>query len=76
MTFNRILLIQYAIITLKLVDYYYIERRKIMKNTKIKKNLALFVCTIAMSVAAVSTSMCAFWFFNEPKMPKSLYKLD
>jgi len=47
-----------------------------MMNSKIKKNLALLFCTITMAVAAVSTSMCPFWFFDECKMPKSLYKVD
>ena len=47
-----------------------------MKNMKIKRSFALLICTIAMSVAAASTTMCAFWWFNECQMPKCLYKLD
>ncbi|MDP4177185.1 MAG: cyclic lactone autoinducer peptide [Bacillota bacterium] len=47
-----------------------------MKNLKIKKKLALLICTIAMAIAATSSSLCAWWFFAETKMPKSLYKLD
>ncbi|MCB2354696.1 cyclic lactone autoinducer peptide [Clostridium estertheticum] len=46
------------------------------KKFEIKKFLALLFCTITMSIAAVSTSLCPFWMFNECKMPKSLYKID
>ena len=48
----------------------------IMKNFELKKKLALLVCTIAMSIAATSTSLCMFWYLDEIKMPESLYKLD
>jgi len=47
-----------------------------MKNSIIRKRLAVLVCSIAMAVAATSASMCIWWGFNESKMPKSLYKLD
>jgi hypothetical protein len=47
-----------------------------MKKSKIKENLALLICAIAMAFATASTSMCVYWWFNECKMPKSLYKLD
>lgn len=47
-----------------------------MKTLITRKKLALFVCTIAMTVAAVSSSMCFWWLLSESKMPKSLYKLD
>lgn len=47
-----------------------------MRFLKVKKNLAVLICTIAMAIAATSSSMCLIWLFNESKMPKSLYKLD
>lgn len=47
-----------------------------MKNFINKKKLALLVCTIAMATATTSSSLCAWWFFDEVKMPKSLYKPD
>ncbi len=45
-----------------------------MKNNKIKKYLALFICAAAMLIANTSSSMCWACLFEEPKMPKSLYK--
>ena len=47
-----------------------------MKTLVIRKKLALLICTIAMAVAATSSTMCIWWMFNESKMPKSLYKVD
>jgi len=47
-----------------------------MKNSIIRKRLALLVCSIAMAVAAASSSMCIWWLTEESKMPKSLYKVD
>jgi len=46
-----------------------------MKITKIKSFLALSLSAVAMLVATTSSTMCS-WFFEEPKMPKSLYKVD
>jgi hypothetical protein len=47
-----------------------------MEKLNFKKTLALLICAIAMSAAAASTSLCIVWWFNECKMPKSLYKFD
>lgn len=47
-----------------------------MKDSKFSKKIALIICTIAMSIAAASSSMCFYWWFYEPKMPKSLIKRD
>ena len=46
-----------------------------MKINKLKNFLALSLSAIAMMVAAASSTMCCF-YFEEPKMPKSLYKID
>ncbi|OOM79579.1 hypothetical protein CLPUN_15270 [Clostridium puniceum] len=46
-----------------------------MKITKIKSFLALSLSAVAMLVASVSSTMCCT-HFEEPKMPKSLYKVD
>lgn len=45
-----------------------------IKNSKPTKTILLIICTIAMSIAAASSSMCFVWLFYEPKMPKSLIK--
>ncbi len=47
-----------------------------MKNLVTSKKLPLLISTIAMAVAAASSSMCLGWGFSECKMPKSLYKKD
>jgi len=47
-----------------------------MKNLKMRKKYALIISAIAMTVAAASTAMCFLFIFDEPKMPKSLYKVD
>ena len=47
-----------------------------MKITRIKSFLALSLSAIAMFVAATASTMCGFSHFEEPKMPKSLYKVD
>ncbi|WP_160692146.1 cyclic lactone autoinducer peptide [Clostridium sp. C2-6-12] len=46
-----------------------------MKTNKLKNFLALSLSAIAMVVAATSSTMCCV-YFEEPKMPKSLYKVD
>lgn len=46
-----------------------------MKTNRFKNFLALSLSAIAMMVAAASSTMCCF-HFEEPKMPKSLYKVD
>jgi cyclic lactone autoinducer peptide len=46
-----------------------------MKTNKLKNFLAVSLSAIAMMVAATSSTMCCF-HFEEPKMPKSLYKVD
>jgi cyclic lactone autoinducer peptide len=47
-----------------------------MKSFKIKKSMALLISAIAMFAATTSSSLCCWWIFEEPKMPKSLYKVD
>lgn len=47
-----------------------------MKMTKFKNSLALLLSALAMLVASTSASMCKNGRFEEPKMPKSLYKRD
>lgn len=49
-----------------------------MKITKIKNVIALAIAAGAMYVASTSATMCVAWggFFEEPKMPESLYKRD
>lgn len=47
-----------------------------MEKRSIKKLIALLASTIAMLVATTSSSMCWSHIFAEPKMPKSLYKMD
>lgn len=46
-----------------------------MKITKIKSFLALSLSAVAMLIATTSSTMCSY-FCEEPKMPKSLYKVD
>lgn len=47
-----------------------------MKNLKMSKKLPILISTVAMAIAATSSSMCLWVTFNECKMPKSLYKAD
>lgn len=47
-----------------------------MKIIKIKSLLALSLCAAAMFVASTASTMCGMSHFEEPKMPKSLYKVD
>ncbi|MGE5627773.1 MAG: cyclic lactone autoinducer peptide [Solirubrobacterales bacterium] len=47
-----------------------------MKLANIKKCLALVICAVSMVLAQTSSSMCLFFLAKEPKMPKSLYKVD
>lgn len=46
-----------------------------MKSQKIKKWLALILSSVAMVAATTASTMCIFFLFDEPKMPKSLYKV-
>lgn len=43
---------------------------------KFKKSIALILSTMAMVIASTASTMCFFFFFEEPKMPKSLYIKD
>lgn len=45
-----------------------------MKMFKWKRIIALFVSAVAMFIANTSSSMCAWWVFDEIEMPKSLLK--
>ena len=47
-----------------------------MKFQKIKNILALNIAAVAMYIAATSSTMCHGWYYEEPKMPESLYKVD
>lgn len=47
-----------------------------MKNLMLKKNLASLISIILMAVATSSSTTCISFIFDEPKMPKSLYKVD
>lgn len=47
-----------------------------MKIQKVKNFLALNMAAAAMFIAATSSTMCHGKWFEEPKMPKSLYKVD
>ncbi|MBD7910148.1 AgrD family cyclic lactone autoinducer peptide [Clostridium cibarium] len=47
-----------------------------MKSFKFKKSMALLISAIAMLAATTSSSLCFWLFFEEPKMPKSLYKVE
>lgn len=47
-----------------------------MKTNKIKNFLALSLSAIAMVVAAAASSTMCCCYFEEPKMPKSLIKVD
>lgn len=47
-----------------------------MKSKKIKKSLALILSAVGMLAATVASSMCLWFVFDEPKMPKSLYKVQ
>ncbi|BCZ47859.1 hypothetical protein psyc5s11_39260 [Clostridium gelidum] len=46
-----------------------------MKITRIKSFLALSLSAVAMLVATTASTMCGS-LCEEPKMPKSLYKVD
>ncbi|MBE6050803.1 MAG: cyclic lactone autoinducer peptide [Clostridium sp.] len=41
-----------------------------------KSIIAVLISAIAMAVAAVSSSMCFFWAYEEVEMPKFLIKKD
>ena len=45
-----------------------------MKTFKLKRVVALLVSAIAMFIANMSSSMCAFFFLEEEEKPKSLHK--
>lgn len=47
-----------------------------MKNSNIKKYLALAISIVSLVLAETSSSMCLFFLVKESKMPKSLYKVD
>lgn len=47
-----------------------------MNVCNIKKYAARTLCTIALVLAKISSSMCLFFLAKETKMPKSLYKKD
>ncbi|UZW16224.1 cyclic lactone autoinducer peptide [Clostridium pasteurianum] len=47
-----------------------------MRTLKIKKCIAIALCTVSMIIAETSSSMCLFFLAKETKMPKSLYKVD
>lgn len=47
-----------------------------MKTLQIKRCIAVTICIISMALAETSSSMCLFFIAKEPKMPKSLYKVD
>jgi hypothetical protein len=47
-----------------------------MKIQKIKTFLALGISAAAMFVAATSSTMCYGRYYEEVKMPESLYKID
>jgi len=47
-----------------------------MNYLRLNKKLAVLISTIALAVASTSSAMCFVFLFDEPKMPKSLYKVD
>lgn len=47
-----------------------------MKSKKIKRFLAVILSSVAMFIAATASSMCFWVWYEEPSMPKSLYKQD
>lgn len=48
----------------------------LVRMKKFKKHIAFILSTIAMVIASTASTMCFFFFFEEPKMPESLYKKD
>jgi cyclic lactone autoinducer peptide len=47
-----------------------------MKTNKLKNFLALSLSAISMLVATAAASTMCCCYFEEPKMPKSLIKVD
>lgn len=47
-----------------------------MKLTNLKRTLAVMISAGAMLVASTASSLCMFIFWEEPEMPKNLYKED
>lgn len=45
-----------------------------MKKLDLKRTMAQAVASSAAMVANTASSKCILFMFNEPKMPKSLYK--